>query len=342
MSFVEALCRDMGIPSLAMLKALQALDLPDDSDPTCLRALSTTQFTQLYRHLVTLSNDEMPGLFPRPFRSGALRLTCMTLLEGDTLCKAIRRWSHLLRQLQDSFVLDIQTADGRCTLLLRPTSDEPVLKPIATDLFIKLVHGMACWLTGKTVPVRRVMLRTSRAHTCGDLASWFPGPIRFEQAVSALELDDSWLAQPVVRGKQDLDAFLDAAPGNWIACQFDAERLHERLRRHLADLLPASATADSAAAALHLSTRSLHRRLHQEQTTFQRVKDELRRDLAMDKLTRGAQPISAIAFELGFDSITSFHRAFKGWTGETPGVYRLQRQHTPDQQAPHAPHAQEG
>lgn len=334
MSFVEALVREMGLSSAALRHFMRELQIAGDQDAAPLPGLSAAQFTLLYRHLVSLSDDEMPGLFPRPFRSGALRLTCMTLLEGDTLSKALRRWSHLLRQLQDNFVLDIQQADGRCHLSILPTNEEQVLKPLATDLFIKLVHGMACWLTGKTLPLRHVALRTSRVHVCGELMNWFPGPLRFDQTYSALALDDSWMEQAVVRGKPDLEAFMAAAPGNWITCRFDDERLHERVRRYLESVLPASATAESAAAALHLSTRSLHRRLHQEQTTFQRIKDELRRDLAMHKLTRGAQPIAAIAFELGFDSITSFHRAFKGWTGATPGVYRLQRQHVRGQAQP--------
>ncbi|MAM74051.1 MAG: AraC family transcriptional regulator, partial [Tistrella sp.] len=76
------------------------------------------------------------------------------------------------------------------------------------------------------------------------------------------------------------------------------------------------------AAALGQSTRSLSRRLAEEGTSFRAVKEALRRDIAIRELTRTDRPIAGIAAELGFDSAAVFHRAFKAWTGSTPGAYR--------------------
>ena len=71
-----------------------------------------------------------------------------------------------------------------------------------------------------------------------------------------------------------------------------------------------------------MSLRTLHRRLAQEGTSYQSIKDELRCDIAIQKLSRGYEPLAAISADLGFDSTASFHRAFRGWTGDTPGAYR--------------------
>jgi AraC-like DNA-binding protein len=76
------------------------------------------------------------------------------------------------------------------------------------------------------------------------------------------------------------------------------------------------------AQALHLSVRTLYRRLEAEHTSFQQVKDEVRRDVAIDRLTNGREPVSQIAVELGFGDTSSFHRAFRAWTGMTPNAYR--------------------
>lgn len=326
MSYVAALCRDMAVPDQLLADVLCDIGVLAGAGDAWPRRIGVMAFTALYRRMVALRDDEMPGLFSRPFRPGALRLTCMTLLEGETLSKALKRWAHLLRQLQDDFTLDVQLAGGRCVWSIRAGSgSQPLACPRATDLMLKLVHGMSSWLIGKTLPVRRVGLRAQRSDDADDYRQQYGCPVRFAQEASALEIDAVWMDQPVVRSKQDLELFLADAPGNWMVCQFDHDRLSERLRKYLAGVLPCTVTADGAAQALHLSARSLHRRLQQEQTTFQRVKDELRRDIALHKLTRSAEPIAAIAFELGFDSIPSFHRAFKGWTGDTPGAYRLSR-----------------
>ncbi len=74
--------------------------------------------------------------------------------------------------------------------------------------------------------------------------------------------------------------------------------------------------------ALHHSVRTLCRRLSAEGTTFQAIKDEVRRDIAIRRLTRSEDPIAAIAFDVGFDNPTAFHRAFRHWTGSTPNAYR--------------------
>ncbi|HET7774777.1 MAG TPA: helix-turn-helix transcriptional regulator, partial [Azospira sp.] len=71
--------------------------------------------------------------------------------------------------------------------------------------------------------------------------------------------------------------------------------------------------------------RSLTRHLAAEGCTFQSIKDELRRDVAIQRLTQSQTPIAVIGTEVGFDDPTTFHRAFKKWTGSTPAAYRLRR-----------------
>jgi AraC-like DNA-binding protein len=48
----------------------------------------------------------------------------------------------------------------------------------------------------------------------------------------------------------------------------------------------------------------------------------VRRDIAIQRLTRSDDAIAAIAYDVGFDNPTAFHRAFRHWTGSTPNAYR--------------------
>ena len=75
---------------------------------------------------------------------------------------------------------------------------------------------------------------------------------------------------------------------------------------------------------LNTSPQTLRRRLHEQGTSFQELKDQLRRDLAIYHLGRRELPIQEIAEQLGFSEPSAFHRAFKKWTGLTPGAYRAQ------------------
>jgi AraC-like DNA-binding protein len=97
-----------------------------------------------------------------------------------------------------------------------------------------------------------------------------------------------------------------------------SHHVREYLEKHLDS--PPSIT--DVARALHFSVRTLSRRLDAEGATFQSIKDELRRDVAIQRLTKTDMPIAVIGAEVGFDDPTTFHRAFRKWTGSTPGAYR--------------------
>ena len=94
------------------------------------------------------------------------------------------------------------------------------------------------------------------------------------------------------------------------------------MRQYVAECLPGAPTIDAVAQNLHYSVRTLCRRLAAEGTTFQAIKDEVRRDIAIQRLTRSGDAIAEIAYDVGFDNPTAFHRAFRHWTGSTPNAYR--------------------
>lgn len=93
----------------------------------------------------------------------------------------------------------------------------------------------------------------------------------------------------------------------------------ERVRATLLELLPVGrTTVAEVAAELAMSSRTLHRRLQAEGTTFQRILDRAREDLATHYLSRPELSARDISFLLGYEETSSFYRAFQNWTGETP------------------------
>ena len=91
------------------------------------------------------------------------------------------------------------------------------------------------------------------------------------------------------------------------------------------ELCDGEPTLDRLARRLHMSARTLHRRLAEESTTFRQVVSEVRQELAERHLREGKLAIAEIAFLLGFSEASAFHRAFKRWTGLSPQKYRLKR-----------------
>jgi len=75
----------------------------------------------------------------------------------------------------------------------------------------------------------------------------------------------------------------------------------------------------------HVAPTTLRRRLISEGTSFQGIKDELRRDAAIHHLCSSALSVADIGSLLGFQEPSAFHRAFKKWCGVQPGEYRLRQ-----------------
>jgi AraC-like DNA-binding protein len=97
----------------------------------------------------------------------------------------------------------------------------------------------------------------------------------------------------------------------------------QRARGALAAMLDNGGPAlETLATRLHMSPRTLRRRLEEQGTSYKALLDDLRRELACHYLTRGADPFEQIATRLGFAEPSAFYRAFKRWTGTTPALYR--------------------
>ena len=96
-----------------------------------------------------------------------------------------------------------------------------------------------------------------------------------------------------------------------------------RVRRVLFDnLARGQLTVDTVARELGLSTRTLHRRLRAEGTTFRGILDSVRGEIATTLLRGENLGTGEVAFVLGYSEPAAFHRFFRRWTGQTPLAYR--------------------
>ena len=94
------------------------------------------------------------------------------------------------------------------------------------------------------------------------------------------------------------------------------------VRQVILEALPENPGADEVAQSLHVSTRTLQRRLAGAAASFSEVSDGVRSELAKEYLLDLDVRISEVAFLLGFSEQSSFNRAFRRWTGLAPGRWR--------------------
>ena len=99
-----------------------------------------------------------------------------------------------------------------------------------------------------------------------------------------------------------------------------------RARGQLGLLLEAGgASLEALAAALHVSTRTLRRRLQEHETSYKALLEDVRHELAKHYVGQTREPFDEVARKLGFSEPSTFYRAFKRWAGMTPALYRSSR-----------------
>lgn len=312
---LRSLCTDAQMQSLMQRAGLVA----DDTLPY--GRVTLDQIVRLYQLAAVETGDEMMGLWSRPIRPRALQHLLTSVREATSIPSALYRFATFWNLLLDDYQWDLTERDD--TLLLRLTPQQQVPpQPFGHMLILKLAHGLLSWLAGHEVPVKRVDFAFVRPDYDQDYAIIFPAPLRFAQPATSIAFDLHLLGAVQPRTTSDLDRFLQNAPRDWI---FTSSREHTqslRVRSYLSQTDWANATLSDAARAMHMTPRTLMRRLDADGTSFQSIKDALRRDIAIRDLQAGRKSIQAIAQDVGFSSAANFHRAFLRWTGSTPSAYR--------------------
>ena len=283
--------------------------------------VTLAQYAALGRAMMAERDDEAFGLLPRPARRGGVALQLRAALGAPTLEVAIRRIAHVFRLLYEVIALELVRDGPLAGLVLRVT--DPALPPsqFRDALVLRVYWQLLAWLVGNRLPPVRFDFSFPRPADAEGYMRIFPAPWRFGAPASALWFEASWLKLPPCRDQAALRDFLNDGLMYVLLPRRDGE-ISRRVRAYLERTRPAWPDLDAVARALHMSDSTLQRHLSNEGTSFQAIKDGLRRDVAIFRLNTSEVPLGRLAAELGFSESSSFQRAFKGWTGCSPGVYR--------------------
>jgi len=306
---VQALLRRAGIvPAL--------LDSP-------LSRVTQAQYAALIKLLSRSTRDELWGLCSQPVPLGHFAQMCRLLVQCRTLGEALRTGLAYYHRVLPDFVPRLVVHEGQAAVRLVGQGARAVERGYADRTFCFFTYGLASWLVARRIPVQEVMYRPIDQGYSSDAGRLFQAPVVYDHPWVGFRFEARWLDLPVVQTPQSLQEFLRQAPASLLIRYRDqtslSERIRRLLRRHLAGEMP---SLEFVSDYLAMTPQTLRRRLRDEGLGYQAIKDDLRRDAAIEYLGQPELTLLDIANRLGFSEASTFHRAFKGWTGLAPGVYR--------------------
>jgi AraC-like DNA-binding protein len=257
------------------------------------------------------------GLAIEPGECGALDYA---LASAGTLREAIAIAGEYMPVVSDVLIVRLEEEGERACMFM----DTPMpLHEAARDF------GMVSFYTSHVrhwIPAPQLevwLARTAPADPAALIAAFAPHPVRFSAPRAAFAFPRALLDAPRAGSDPRLHAALMDEVRALAREMPPAAALSAAVCALLEAALPAGqGDVVGAAAALGLSTRTLHRRLAREGTSFSDLLDYVRRRLALSLLAEQQLSVAEVARRTGFSDVPTFHRAFKRWARETPGSYR--------------------
>ena len=292
--------------------------------------VSREQYSRLCMELFRELGDESGGVMPDVQTPvGTTRLIALSMINSSNLATAMRRgieFNACCRVRHGAEVVNELIVDDECK--------EVTLSYLCSDDPGGVQHSVLCnlamwvrfcgWLIGQHIDVTSAGCAGPQPEFMEGIRHFFPCPVNYDQAVNSVTFSARHLEAELIRSEADLAVFLRLAPF-YLVIEPLASFLSitHRIREILGDDFRREMPSfEELTGLLNMSARTLRRRLEKEGTSYQRIKDNARRDVAISMLSHEGMTVSEVAEQVGFSDPSAFHRSFKKWTGQSPGSYR--------------------
>ena len=286
--------------------------------------VSSRQFSMLVHRVTEQLGDEFLGLADKKAPLGTFELMAFGAIHCSNLQEAVTRACRFYTLMIGSPNFELKIENNKAYLALEVAANAWRPPQFGVEAIFTAVHRFICWLVDKKVAISEAGFHYPAPMHEQEYPLLFGKEIKFSCSQSYLCFDENYLSMPIMQNQKTLNEFMRYAPYGFLLPPQFAESVTRRIRHELVNVERVTfPTLDVLSETLHTTPSTLSRRLREENTSYQQIKDAIRRDIAIHHLTTSTIPISEISELLGYQDVSIFHRAFKKWAGVTPGAYRL-------------------
>jgi len=289
----------------------------------------TRKMARVWQLAVELTGDEALGLrvanYVKPTTFHALGYS---IWASDSLKDALQRLGNYIRVVSNAGELRLEQDTDCYRLRFQVNQDEhgqPLVAHEALDGFIAALLTICRDLDQPDLCPSRILFDRPAPRDTTPWQQLFNCPMQFGAAQTMIEFGRDVLERPLPTANPELAVQSDQVVIDYLA-RLEWNDIVSQVRARVVEMLPAGEPGqENVAKALNLSLRNLQRKLHQADTTYTQVVEDVRHELARQYLEQSHLAINEICYMLGFASLSSFSRAFKRWTGKSPALYRSEK-----------------
>jgi len=328
-----------------LLAELRELNLPPElAEPEISsgKRISVDDYGRLFIHLVRLMQKTLPsrsGNLESTLLFSAYRMMFQAMLHAGNLEQALQRAAVYFQRLQsqgESFQITIDGDSVCCRFDFSDEGSGELQSPenfnmeqlnwlpgvTGRVLSMAMWHRLCGWFIGSHMDLTAIHMQQS-ASSDKRYREIFGTSIKFGSGENAFYFHRRYLDFPIVQSEKSLNTMLATYPAELFKMDAASSSIATKVRLLIGtDFEGELPGLHDVAERLYMTTPTLHRRLREESTSFQQLKDLSRKEAAIAYIENGDYTTVQLAELMGFSDSSTFHRAFKKWTGLTPQEFR--------------------
>ncbi len=308
-----------GVDSTAIF-AEAGIDLATARDPGI--RFRADRMTVVYELAEETINDPSFGLsiaeFVHPTSLNALGYSLFASKDLESFCRRVVRYFGLV---STNAVTEIVQTNEEFGLTMLPATGMASFAP--QDAWLATLLRFSRFIYRPDFDPLRVELRRPRPDTkIEQFNAWFRAPIQFGSEKNVLVFNSRDMTVQLPAANAELARQNDEVVMTLLK-KISRTDVIAQVRASFIELLPSGdCSRENVAMQLGMSERTLQNRLMDRGTNYSDLLSETRQELAEQYMQQRLHTVSEVAFLLGFSEISSFSRAFRSWTGESPSHYR--------------------
>lgn len=260
---------------------------------------------------------------------GPLSLLLMTSANAMEACQLGVRYQEMA-YIFGTLSMELDSKDLLLSLNIEPAPLPSSIKRFMVDRDMagmhKMVEDMATSL-GQTIQVKGIHLPYPKPKDTRPYEQRFNCPVNWDADKSSIIIRPTDLqAQFPQANKMAQDLYRSQCEQQLKRQQSHGEQLHHKVMHYLSLFNHQYPNILQVSKYLHISERTLRRRLNEQNTNFQALLDQVRYEKSQQLLQQSQVSIDEIADKLGFSEAAAFNHAFLRWSGLSPGKWRKENQ----------------
>jgi len=282
------------------------------------------QFADLMTAIQNFTGDEFLGLTDKPGRVGMFPMMMRLMMGASSLGQALQQGCHFYRIMNDELCFTLRVENGLAYNSVQLRCPELDREHVLTETMLLCWYRTACWLINRRILLHEARFAYAMPAHVAEYHHMLPCQHLFNEQETMLVFDASYLELPLAQDYDALKELIRELPLRFFVKPAFQGSFSQQVRIRLSsELAQGFSSLEDTAQTFFMTGRTLRRKLLDEGTSYQEIKDGIRREQAMQLLRETTLAINDVALAVGFREASIFIKAFRQWAGMTPKAYRL-------------------